>query len=137
MSRPSTATLGPVAGALLDALTNANIGYAILLHRNGRFEKYLANESAIRSFGYSIEEWLAKPVFEVVAAAEREHTEQLYARLLGDGPLPPAIEITFVHRDGHSVRAELAVARVELPEGRALVTIKVPDLSAQMAAPRS
>ena len=129
MTRP--ALLGPVATEFLEALTNANIGYAVFIHRDGHFEKAAANEIAVHNFGYSVEEWLAKPMWEVVAPDQRQQVVQLYERLLADVPMPPAIEIAFVHRDGRTIRAELTVARLDLPAGRALITI-LPDLGGQM-----
>ena len=131
MTRPAAATLGPVATMLLDGLTNANIGYAIFIERAGKFEKLAANEVAIRNFGYSVQEWLDQPMFGVVTPADRHKIAQLYDRLIGGVPIPPVLEITFVHRDGHEVRAELAMVSLDLPEGRGLVMI-MPDLGARM-----
>ncbi len=132
MTRPVPAAIGAFAAGLLDAMTNADIGYMIFLHRGvGQLEKWHANEVALRHLGYTVEEWLAMPTFGIIAPDQRERFAALSDRHMSAGPIPSFIEVTVIHRDGHALRVELAIARVEVPEGHALIAV-MPYLGFQM-----
>ena len=91
--------LAPTLPGLLDALERANLGLVVFVQRHGRMEKVYANEPAIQPLGYSVEEWLAKPMFEVIAAPQRQRVAELYDRFASDEPLPAVIELSFVRRE--------------------------------------
>jgi len=109
--------------AVLDALTRANVGVVVFLQRHDRLEKWYANEPALQPLGYSVEEWLAKPVFEVIPPIQRQRVVDLYERFANDEPLPAVIELEFVQRDGGDVRLEFTPGRCDAPEGRAIVLV--------------
>lgn len=109
--------------AILDALDHAHIGVAVFAQRAGRFEKWYANAAAINPLGYTVEEWLAKPMYEVIAPEHRQLVSQIYARPIAGQPIPPVIELTFLHRDGSELRTEFAVGRADLEDGHALALI--------------
>jgi two-component system, NtrC family, sensor kinase len=109
--------------AMLDALTRANIGYMVLLHRDGAFEKWDANDAAMRNLGYSREEWLAKPAYEVISPDHRDVAAQLYERLLAGEALTPTVELTFIDKQGDPIAIEVAYGHATIAEGNALVLI--------------
>jgi PAS domain S-box-containing protein len=113
----------PVVPAVLDALTRAGIGIVVFTQRDNTFERYFANEPVANALGYTAEEWLAVPMFEIIPPARRRTIEQLYQNILADAPLPPAVELTLLHREGHEVRMEVAISRGDLADGHALVLI--------------
>ena len=114
--------LGPVLPALLEALTIADIGVVVMRFR-GKAEKIFANAPAVRPLGYLPEEWLAAPLYGTIAAAHRERAAQLFERIAAGEPPPAAVELQLVHRDGHSVRAEFGVGRVEAGNETLLVLV--------------
>ncbi|HEY1558023.1 MAG TPA: ATP-binding protein [Kofleriaceae bacterium] len=110
--------------ALLDALTRANIGVVVFLQRDGRLDKWFANAPGIEPLGYTHDEWLAKPAFEVIPAGQRQRIAELYDRLAStDDPLPAAIELDLEARDGRMLRLEFSVGRAVLAEGHAFVLV--------------
>jgi PAS domain S-box-containing protein len=116
--------LGPMFPALLEALERAGIGVVTFRQRgSGGLEKLYGNEPAMRSVGYTLEEWLEKPPLEVVSADQRPTIAQLYERLVVGAAPPAALEVALVHRDGHLVRSEWAVARGESQDARVLVMV--------------
>lgn len=114
--------LGPVLPALLEALTNADIGVAVLRFRD-RAEKIYANVPVVRPLGYLPEEWLATPIYFTVAEPHRERAARLFERIASGEAPPPAVELQLVHKDGHAVRAEFALGRVELAKERLVVLV--------------
>jgi len=127
MSLPSL----PVLPAMLDALTAARIGAIAFLNRGGGYEKWYANEPLAKSLGYTVEEWLAVPMYQLIAPEMRQTIQQLHGRFDQDAPLPPALEMRLTHRDGHEVRMEYAFGRCEVPEGHVLVLVSRGDLGSQ------
>lgn len=121
--------LGPVLPALLDALTNADVGVAVLRFRD-KAEKIYANAAVVRPLGYGPEEWLAAPIYGTVIEAHRERAARLFERIADGEPPPAVVELQLVHKDGHAVRAEFAVGRVELPTER-LVVLVVRDMGVE------
>lgn len=119
----AAAPLGPILPPLLAALTEVGVGVAVLGHREGRIEKWYANEPSVRPLRLSVDEWLAKPITEILAPQDRDRMAQVYGQLASGAPLPANIELTFLDRDGGPVRAEIALARVTVPGGPALVAI--------------
>jgi PAS domain S-box-containing protein len=107
--------------ALLDALDRAGVAYALFARRDGRVDKWYANALAMRQLGYTLEEWLDKPMFEVVTPEERDRVAQLYERLFSDEPTPAAIEVTFVTKAGQTVPIELTAGKANTPQGHVLV----------------
>jgi PAS domain S-box-containing protein len=113
---------GAVLPALLDALTNAGIGVLVL--RVGEHpDKVYANEAAVGYLGYSVEEWLATPLFQTVAPGHREHSAVMLERLASADSLPATLELPFVHRDGHIVHGEFSLGRIDVDHTRYVVLV--------------
>jgi PAS domain S-box-containing protein len=115
--------LAPMLPAVLDALSRANIGLIIVARRDNTYERLYANELMAASMGYTVEEWHAKQMFELVAPSKRKQIEQLYESLTHDGPMPPRLEVALVHRAGHEMLVEVVVGRVELAEGHGIALV--------------
>jgi PAS domain S-box-containing protein len=116
--------------ALLQALNHARVGFVVFRAREGNVEKVYANESLMASLGYTAEEWLATPLWHVIAPDQTPTIVQLVERLANDKPVPAAIEVRLVHRDGHEVLAEVAPGRFE-QQGELLMTFVVRDMHRQ------
>jgi PAS domain S-box-containing protein len=116
--------------ALMDALASAGVGLVAFRYVDGRAEKLYMSQSLAKSMGYTLEEWQSKPLWALIAPSEQQNVNQLFERLIknADLPIPNAIEVTLVHRDGHEIRAEVATGRVESNGGFILVFV-VRDLS--------
>lgn len=121
----------PVMPALLDALDRAGIGVCVFLHRGGHFERWYVNEPLATALGYTPDEWRELKMYEMIVPEKRKLIEQLYERFTEDAPLPPALELVLVHRDGHLLHLEAAVGRGEVEGGRALVLIFRSNLAAR------
>ncbi|MBV8758967.1 MAG: PAS domain-containing sensor histidine kinase [Deltaproteobacteria bacterium] len=119
--------LGPVLPALLDALTAAGVGVVVLRWQD-KVEKVYANVPAIGPLGYTPEEWLAGQLWATVAPEFRERGAQIFGRVAQGDTLPPAIEVPMLHKDGHIVRTEVAVGRVDA-EGQRLVVLVVRSMA--------
>ncbi|MDB4958568.1 MAG: Sensor protein [Myxococcales bacterium] len=125
--------LAPVLPAVLEALTRANVGVLVFVESDGRFEKWFANDPAINKLGYTLEEWYALPIFDVVSSAQRSVFVTVLERIASGGTMPPALAVSLIHRDGSEVQGELAAGRVAFSGGHALVLV-VRDMGRQPQA---
>jgi PAS domain S-box-containing protein len=116
--------------ALLEALERAQVGFVVFRLLPSGVEKVFASASAMANLGYTDEEWLATPMFSLVAADQKPSIAKLIDRIANDAPVPAAVEIRFVHRDGHEVLAELSAARTEV-NGDVLLVCIVRDMHRQ------
>jgi PAS domain S-box-containing protein len=116
--------------ALLDALASAGVGLVAFARVDGRAQKLYLSDSLASILGYTPEEWRDRPLWELIAPAEKANVAQLFDRLTSSSetPIPSAIEVTLVNRAGQSLRAEVASGRVAVPGGHILVCV-VRDLS--------
>jgi PAS domain S-box-containing protein len=116
--------------ALLGGLDRAGVGVVAMQYTKEGTEKLFANESLATSLGYTPEEWRATPVWHVISPRHRPAINALFERLARtpDEPIPTAIEVMLLHRDGHEIAAEVAGGRVEIPGGYAFVFV-VRDMS--------
>lgn len=122
--------LGPILPALLDALDASGVGVMVVAFRGGVAEKTYVNESLAKSVGYTTAELRSIALWNVVAPDQQATIAQTFARLAADptAPLPTGVEVTFIHRDGHRLVAEVGGARMTIPDGLAFVFI-VRDMS--------
>jgi PAS domain S-box-containing protein len=109
--------------AMLGVLTDAGVGVVVFAVYSGRLVKAYANDAGVRPFGYTGDEWLTTPVGHTLAPKQRDTIMNMYERLANEGTPPNAMELTFLHRDGHEVRGEVSLARVPIPDGVAMITI--------------
>jgi PAS domain S-box-containing protein len=119
---------------LLDALSLAQVEVAVFFHSSGgTTSKLYANDEAIQRLGYTVEEWFAKPMFEVVTPEQRQRTAQVYSQLATTASAHHALEITFKHRDGHHVRGEYTLGRAAIADGSVLVLVGVTPHGTQLS----
>lgn len=120
--------------ALLDALDSATVGVMAMGFKNGALEKLFANHSLAASLGYTTEEMMVTPAWHVIHPRLKPLIAQLFTRLAapnGDAvQMPPSIEVTLMHKDGHEISTEVAFGRVVLESGPAFVFV-VRDLYRQ------
>jgi PAS domain S-box-containing protein len=109
--------------ALADALNHARVGVVVFRVRGGVTEKVYANQAIMTSLGYTAEEWLATPLWHVIAPDQKHTIAQLIERVAADTPIPTAIEVRLVHRDGHEILAEVSAGRVASDGGLLLVCV--------------
>ena len=117
------ADFGPILPAVLEGLDRANIGVVVFGYRGGAFEKWYANAPAMADLGYTLDEWLDIPAFDLIAPEQRAAAMQTYERLVTGGNAPATFEITLRHRDGHDVVTEVSIGRIEVANGLALVLV--------------
>jgi PAS domain S-box-containing protein len=98
--------------AVVDALNAAGVGFVVLRMRDAHIEKVYANQSATNALGYTPEEWVALPMWDVLPPDQRPVVAQLFDRIATDAPVPGALEIRLLHRDGHEILAEVATGRL-------------------------
>jgi PAS domain S-box-containing protein len=116
-----SATAVPLA-ALLDAIERANVGYAVIRFRDGTFSKESANAAAARHLGYTVEEWMALPLLDLVAPDQREHVASLLVRVVqGEEALPAVVELFLRRRDGTTMPIECTFGRAKDERGLAIV----------------
>ncbi|HEX5063411.1 MAG TPA: ATP-binding protein [Kofleriaceae bacterium] len=116
---------------LLEALNNAHVGFVVFRAQNGVAEKVYANQTLVSSLGYSVDEWLATPLWHVIPEDKKTSVMQIFERLIFDAPIPPAIEVSLMHKDGHEVQAEVAAGRVVAGDGARLLVFVVRDMHRQ------
>jgi PAS domain S-box-containing protein len=110
--------------ALIDAIDRSSIGYAVIRYRDGQFKKEFANAAATRHLGYTLEEWLAKPMLELVAPDQREHVASLFVRIVqSPEPLPAVVELFFIRSDGTTMPIECTFGRARDDAGMAIVML--------------
>jgi C4-dicarboxylate-specific signal transduction histidine kinase len=114
--------IGAAMPALLDGLTRANIACVVMIRRDDEFQKWDANEVAMRALGYTRDEWLATPT-SMLMPEQREVAARLYERLMAGDPLAPGIEMVFADKHGQPVPVEVSYGHAEIAEGRVLALI--------------
>ena len=125
MNDPVTgAVLPAMLPAMLDALDRANVGYGVIRYENGQFRKQYANLAAARQLGFTVEEWIARPVFELIAPDQREHVASLFLRVVHTAdPLPTVVELFFVRADGLAMPMEVTIGRERDATGVSIVIL--------------
>ncbi len=119
--------------SLLEVLTNARMGCEVIVDRGGEFSWHYVNAPAAQIFGYTVDELLAVRPIDTIVPEQRTLVGQLSASFRGGGPLPPALELAVLHKDGSRVMIEVVVAVATLPEGLAYVML-VRDVGLQQQA---
>ena len=117
-----------VMPALLDALGQLGKGVLVFADRGRGFERWYANGPAAAILGYTLDEFLQIPLIEVVAPEQRPLVAQLSAGFRDGQPIPPALELVGLHKDGSHLTVELAIGHQLIPEGLVYVAvIRDPD----------
>jgi PAS domain S-box-containing protein len=115
--------LGPFITSLLDVLTNARVGVLVIIDRGGTFERLYANLPAAAILGYTVDELFEISVLETVIPEQRSLVEQLAANFRTGHPVPAALELSLVHRDGSHVAIEAVMAAEPVQGGLASVMV--------------
>jgi PAS domain S-box-containing protein len=103
--------------ALLDALTHAGTGILVIADRGHGLERWYANEPAAALLGYTVDEIYGVPVIDTIAPEQRPLVHQLTASFRGGHPIPPALELAVLHREGYPIAVELSLGHFRIPEG--------------------
>jgi PAS domain S-box-containing protein len=109
--------------ALCDSLDHARVGFIVFRLRAGVIEKVYANDSLMQSLGYTLDEFLATPLWHVIAPDQKLSVAQLMERLASDEPVPTAVEVRLVHKEGYEIVAEVAAGRNEHQGGHLMVCV--------------
>lgn len=124
--------LETLAGAIVEAADAAGIGLLITTSRTLEPRTVYVSDAAVGIFGYSRDELLAMPTFELVAPEALDDILAI-AQNNVEGTFTPAFESTVVRKDGTHVPLELAVSQVEL-EGMPVAVAFLFDISQRQQA---
>ena len=109
--------------ALLDVLGYVGTGVTVVCDRGNGLERLYSNSTAAALLGYSVEELQALPVIETIAPEHRTVVAQLLASFRAGHPVPPALELTLVGKDGTPMPTELALGAFPVPDAMAYVIV--------------
>jgi PAS domain S-box-containing protein len=115
--------LGPLLPALLDALGYAGTGVLVSADRGQGLERWWANEAAAAILGYSLAELTELPPLDAIAPDQRPRLAQLSASFHAGQPVPPALEVLGLRKDGSYISLELAVGHLRFADGVAYVMV--------------
>lgn len=109
--------------ALLDALGYIGTGVLVVVDRGNGLERWYANEAAAQMGGYTVEELLTLPSLATIVPEQRALVSQLSASFREGSPIPPALELTMLAKDGSHVQVEFAMGNCRIPDGVAYVMV--------------
>ena len=115
---------GSALPAMLDALDRANVSYCVIRHEEGQFHSQYANKAAALQLGLTQEEWITRPVLELIAPDQREHVTSLFLRVVTTAaPLPTVVELFLVRADGLAIPMEVTIGRERDERGMSIVVL--------------
>ncbi len=127
-------TLTAVAGAILEAATNAGICVIVLSNIAIQPPQRLyVGESVTEILGFSVEEFCAKSSVEVLNPDNYARVLEVYERSLTGEPLPRSLEFSILHKDGHEVPVEMALSKASY-QGQPVMVAFLRDIRARSAA---
>jgi PAS domain S-box-containing protein len=103
-----------LAGPILEAARNAQLGVSITLIDERPMRRIYVNEAAARMFGYSEAELLKLPSLFTFTPEEQKRIEALDARRRKGEPIPSYFETEIVRKDGTHLPIEVAYSPVKL-----------------------
>jgi len=112
------------------ALEFAATGFALMDH-SGRYVE--VNGHFCRMLGYQREELLGRNYLEVTDPDDHAVGIEYMRRLLAGGRPAYQLEKHYLHKDGHSILAEIKVSRLEESDGRHNVIVQIDDITEQRA----
>ena len=116
--------LSALMPALLDALGTSGTAVIVVADREtGGLVRWYANAPAAAILGYTLDELLAMDVMLTIAAEQRPLIAQLTTSFRAGQPMPAAIELSLLHKDGTPLPVEAALGSVELGSTRVYATI--------------
>lgn len=120
------AELTELMPALLDALATSGNALVVLADRGAGFERWYANRNAASQLGYTPEEIGELTPFEYIAPEFRPHLKQLSQTVRAGQPMPPALELQLLHKDGTRVNVEAALGQHAIADGMVYVILVRP-----------
>jgi len=112
--------------AVLDAIANSSNGVVIVTDRDSGLERIYANERAAAIIGYTLDELVEIPVLETIVPEQRTLILQLRDSFRAGNPVPAALEVSVLHRDGSHVPLELSIGHARL-EGERVYVLMLRD----------
>lgn len=109
--------------ALLDALGYIGTGVLVVADRGRGLERLYTNEPAAQLFGYTVAELEGIPPLDTIVPEQREIVMQLSTGFRTGSPVPPALELTAIAKDGSHISIELAIGHFRIPDGVAYVMV--------------
>lgn len=106
--------LGPLFPALLDALVTTNTAVILIGERNGVIERWYTNRAAASLLGYTLDEIWDVPPLDTLTLSHRALAISLSEVFRSGQPVPAAMELVAIHKDGRQVPIECAMSRVQL-----------------------
>ncbi|MGE0867138.1 MAG: ATP-binding protein [Kofleriaceae bacterium] len=112
-----------LVSALLDAVGVADTGMLVIADRGNGLEQWYANGPCAALFGYTNEEFRDLPVIEAFVPEQREFLLQLCTSFRDGQPVPPALEIGGLHKDGAELDLDIALGHYRIPSGVVYVMV--------------
>lgn len=110
--------------ALLEALGTSGTAVIVVADPDGgSLVRWYANAPAAAILGYTLDELLAMDVMLTIAAEERPLIAQLTTSFRAGQPMPAAIELTLLHKDGTRLPVEAALGSLALGTTRVYATV--------------
>jgi PAS domain S-box-containing protein len=115
--------LGAMLPALLDALGYLGTGVTVLADRGQGLERVYFNDPAAAVIGYTLDELRDRPLLESIVPEQRALIAELSAGFRAGKPVPPALEVNVLHKDGTTLALEVALGSFRIPDGLAYVLV--------------
>jgi two-component system NtrC family sensor kinase len=109
--------------ALLEVLGYLGTGVTVLADRGKGLECLYINDASAALVGWTPDELLKRPAIETIAPEQRSLVLQLSASFRAGQPVPPALELTAVRKDGTLMPIEIALSAYRIPDGLIYVTV--------------
>jgi len=101
--------------ALLEALGVSGTAVVVVADAgDGQLVRWYANAPAAAILGYTLDELLAMDVILTIAPEQRPLISQLTASFRAGQPMPAALEVSLLHKDGTSLPVEAALGSQRL-----------------------
>jgi PAS domain S-box-containing protein len=109
--------------ALLEALGHIGTGITVVADRGNGFERLYSNPAAAALLGYTHEEMQVLPPIEMLTPEQRPLVAQLSAAFRADTPVPPALELNALRKDGSILPIELALSYFRVAGGMGYIMV--------------
>lgn len=124
MTTESGHDLSVLMPALLDALGTSGTAVIVVADADGgSLVRWYANGPAAAILGYTLEELHVLDVMLTIAPEQRPLIAQLTASFRAGQPMPAAIEIVLLHKDGTRLPVEAALGSIQVGTTRVYATV--------------
>ncbi len=117
MSGGAPIGLEAVLPALLDMLGIAGTAIHVVADRGNGFERVYVNKPGAAMFGYELEEFLTRPVIDIVVPEQRAYVIERSARHRAGEAVPLTFEFSGMHKDGSYLGLAIASGHLRIPDG--------------------